>query len=269
MVCFCCDSVACVTAASLKSVGSMGAERPIFKRLGRITPSPMNFDRSEFLAGHRSALPLLLGVMPFGLVTGVAMIAGGIPASAAMALSIFTFAGASMIAASQLLAAGTPALLIVLAIFFINLRHVMYSASMRAFAAGLPMRVRAAVGYLLADNVYALAIARFADNPPRGAAFPWYVFGAGLTIWTAWQVAVAAGILLGSGIPASWKLEFAAPLAFIAITIPLLRDRAMVMAALAAGVTVLLAQGLPYKAALPLAGVVGIVAGMLAERKKA
>jgi 4-azaleucine resistance transporter AzlC len=228
----------------------------------------MQFDRTEFLAGYRAALPLLLGVGPFGLVTGVAMIANGIPAAPAIGLSVLIFAGASMIAAGQLLAAGTPLAMILLATLFINLRHVMYSASLRQHYASLPLRIRAAIGYLLADNVYALAIARHAEHPHKPGAMPWYLFGAGLTIWTGWQVAVTAGVLLGAGLPASWKLEFAAPLAFIAITIPLLRDRAMVIAALAAGVTVLFAQGLPYKAALPVAGVVGIIAGMLAERRR-
>lgn len=228
----------------------------------------MDIPRIELRAGYRAALPLLMGVLPFGLVTGVALVANGFSAGAAMALSILVFAGASMIAAAQLLAAGTPAAMVLLAAFFINLRHVMYSASLRPHYAQLPLRLRALVGYLLADNVYALAVSRAAEHPdPRGQFA--YCLGAGLTIWTGWQLSVAAGLLVGAGLPAAWKLEFAAPLAFIAITVPLLRDRAMVVAALAAGATVLAAQGLPYRLALPVAGVVGIVAGMLFEGRRA
>jgi predicted branched-subunit amino acid permease len=230
-------------------------------------PTVPAVDRTELLAGHRAAVPLLMGVLPFGLVTGVALIANGIAPLPAMALSVLVFAGASMIAAGQLLAAGTPVAMILLAVLFINLRHVMYSASLRSQYAGLPLRVRAAIGYLLADNVYALAISRHAEHPGAKGAVPFY-FGAALTIWTGWQLSVAAGIVLGAGLPAAWKLEFAAPLAFVAITIPLLRDRAMVIAALAAGVTVVLAHGLPFRLGLPLAGVVGIVAGVLSEGRR-
>lgn len=228
----------------------------------------MSFDRTEFRAGHRAALPLLMGVMPFGLVTGVAMVANGIGPLPAMGLSVLVFAGASMIAAGQLLAAGTPAAMILLAVLFINLRHVMYSASLRQQFAGLPLRLRALMGYLLADNVYALAITRHAEHPRVEGLVP-YCFGAALTIWTGWQASVAAGLAVGAGLPAAWKLEFAAPLAFVAITIPLLRDRAMVAAAVAAAITVVLAQGLPFRLGLPLAGVVGIAVGMLVERKPA
>lgn len=228
----------------------------------------MSFDRTEFRAGHRAALPLLMGVMPFGLVTGVAMVANGIGALPAMALSVLVFAGASMLAAGQLLAAGTPAAMILLAVLFINLRHVMYSASLRTQFAGLPLRLRALMGYLLADNVYALSMMRHAEHPQLAGKVPYY-FGAALTIWSGWQVSVAAGLLVGTGLPAAWKLDFAAPLAFVAITVPLLRDRAMVAAAAAAAVTVVLAYGLPFRLGLPLAGVVGIAVGLLAEGNSA
>lgn len=228
----------------------------------------MSFDRTEFRAGHRAALPLLMGVMPFGLVTGVALASNGIGPLPAMALSILVFAGASMIAAGQLFAAGTPAAMILLAVLFINLRHVMYSASLRQQFASLPLRLRALMGYLLADNVYALTITRHAEHPRAEGLVPYY-FGAALTIWTGWQLSVAAGLAVGAGLPAAWKLEFAAPLAFVAITIPLLRDRAMVAAAVAAAITVVLAHGLPFRLGLPLAGMVGIAVGMLVERKPA
>ena len=90
--------------------------------------------------------------------------------------------------------------------------------------------------------------------------------GAALIIWTGWQLAVAAGIGIGAGVPASWRLEFAAPLAFIAMTIPLLRDRAMVAAAAVAAITVVSAHALPLKLSVPLAALAGIAAGLTFER---
>ena len=58
---------------------------------------------------------------PFGLVAGVAMVAGGIPPLAAMAMSLVVYAGASMLAAVQLLAADTPLAVILLTVFFIKI----------------------------------------------------------------------------------------------------------------------------------------------------
>ena len=53
------------------------------------------FDRSAFAAGARASLPVLLAVAPFGLITGVAMVASGIAPAMAVLMSITVFAGAS------------------------------------------------------------------------------------------------------------------------------------------------------------------------------
>jgi predicted branched-subunit amino acid permease len=170
-----------------------------------------------------------------------------------------------MVASAQLLASGTPALLILLTTVFINLRFMMYSASLRLRFRHEPLRWRLFIAYLAADNVYGLMLMRFGDNPEAPGQRP-YFLGAGLMTWLAWQLAVAAGILIGSGVPASWRLEFAAPLAFIAMTIPLLRDRAMVAAAVVAAVTVVAAHALPLKLSIAAAALAGIAAGLLFER---
>lgn len=221
----------------------------------------------ELKAGFRASLPLLLGVFPFGLVTGVAMAAGGIPPLAAVAMSLFVFAGASMLAMTQLVALGSPVLVIVVTALFVNLRFMMYSASLRLHLAGLPLRWRALVAYLLADNPYAVCTARFASrkDDPLAAKLAYYL-GVSLPIWLAWQLAVFAGIAAGAAMPPAWKLEFAAPLAFIAISVPLIRDRAMLAAAACAGVTAVLAHALPLKLGLALAAVAGIAAGLTCDR---
>jgi len=204
--------------------------------------------------------------MPFGMVVGVAMVAAGIPPLPAMAMSIIVYAGASMLAAAQMLAADAPLAVIVATAFFINLRFMMYSASMRPHLRGLPRGQKLVAGYLLADNVYGVSIARFTEHPDMDGKLAYYL-GGGLTIWLAWQVAVAAGIAVGASLPAHWRLEFAAPLAFIALTVPFLRDRAMVGAAIAAGVVAVAGAALPARLGLAAAAVVGIAAGMLLGRK--
>ena len=193
------------------------------------------------------------------------MVASGIAPPVAMLMSIVVFAGASMVAAAQLLASDTPALLVVLTAVFINLRFMMYSASLRLHFGREPLAWRLAIAYLQADNVYGLTLVRYAEQPDAPGQRD-YFMGAALIIWTGWQLAVAAGIGIGAGVPASWRLEFAAPLAFIAMTIPLLRDRAMVAAAAVAAITVVSAHALPLKLSVPLAALAGIAAGLTFER---
>ena len=209
---------------------------------------------------------MLLGIIPFGVITGVAMVASGIPPLVAMLMSLIVFAGASMVASAQLLASAAPAALIVLTTLIINLRFMMYSASLRAHFGGAPLRWRVAVAYLIADNVYGLLLSRFSEHPKDEGKLE-YFLGAGIVVWAAWQAAVLGGILIGAGVPASWRLEFAAPLAFIAMTIPHLRDRAMIAAALAAGFAVIAAHGLPLRLNIVAAAAVGITAGLLVEQK--
>jgi predicted branched-subunit amino acid permease len=197
------------------------------------------------------------------------MVASGIAPLAAMAMSVFVFAGASMVASAQLLAQHTPALLVVLAALFINLRFMMYSASLRPHFAGLPLRWRLAIAYLQADNAYGLSLVRFSGGESSLQERLSFFLGAAIPIWLAWQAAVLAGILIGAGVPPSWRLEFAAPLAFIALTVPFLRSRSTVLAALAAAATVVAAGALPLRLNLALAAVVGIAAGLLSERREA
>jgi 4-azaleucine resistance transporter AzlC len=228
----------------------------------------MRLDRSAVAAGTRASLPLLVGIVPFGVICGVARVASGIPPLAALFMSLVVFAGASMVASAQLIASDSPALLVVVTTLFINLRFMMYSASLRPHFAGLPLRWRLFVAHMNADNVYALCIARFADHPGDRDKLAFFV-GAAIPIWLVWQGAVLAGVLVGAGLPASWRLEFAAPLAFIAMSIPLLKDRAMVAAALAAGITVVLTAGLPLRTGVVAAALAGMATGLLVEKKRA
>jgi len=209
---------------------------------------------------------VLLGIVPFGVITGVAMVASGIPPLVAMLMSLIVFAGASMVASAQLLASAAPAALIVLTTLIINLRFMMYSASLRVHFADAPLRWRIAIAYLTADNVYGLLLGRFSEHPQDEGKLEYFI-GAGIVVWAAWQVAVLGGILIGAGVPASWRLEFAAPLAFIAMTIPHLRDRAMIAAALAAGVAVIAAHELPLRLNIVAAAAVGITVGLFFEKK--
>ena len=212
-------------------------------------------------------MPVLLAVIPFGIITGVAMVASGIPPTMAMLMSIVVFAGASMVASAQLLASSAPIVLVVVTTLVINLRFMMYSASLRTYFAQAPLKQRLTVAYLTADNVYALVLNRFAEHPDDPGKFE-YFLGAGLLVWAVWQGAVLAGILIGAGVPSAWRLEFAAPLAFIALSIPFLRDRGTLVAALAAAIAVVAFVDVPLRLNIILAAATGIAAGLLVAKPK-
>lgn len=239
----------------------------------------------EFLAGCRDEAPLLLGVAPFGMIYGIAALAAGVPAWVAQLASAIVFAGAAQLVIVQMLAAGAGFIPIALTSGLLNLRHVLYSASMAEYVRHLPRRWRLLLAYVLTDEAYAVAVLRYqqrhaaaadhAEHTDSGTPAAdatadlrhWYFLGAGFTLWAGWQLSTAAGLLFGATIPPEWELDFAVPLTFIALLTLLLRERAGQAAALVAALGALAFAALPYKLGLVAAIVLGLAAGAWTVRR--
>lgn len=232
----------------------------------------MHSSRREFAAGIKSELPLLVGVIPFGMIYGVLALAAGIPPGAAQAMSAVVFAGSSQFIATQLFGVGAPAMVIFTTAVVVNLRHALYSASIAPYLRCLNMSWKLVLAYLLTDEAYAVSINHYQHaDVEADCSVPdqrhWFLLGAGLALWTTWQLSTAVGIFLGAQVPSNWSLDFTLALTFIAIIVPALKDRPAWAAALSAGVVAVLAYALPYRLGLIVASLVGITAGLLLERR--
>src|SRR5450432_1089420 len=183
-----------------------------------------HFSRPAFFEGVRDMTPVLIGIVPFGMVCGIGALAAGISPLATLAMSAIMFSGSAQIVAAQLLAAGAPLVVIVLSCTVIGLRFLVYSAAMAPYLRPLDHRWRNLLSFILTDQAFASTIQRFRDSDDVRANAS-YFLGAGLLLWVVWQVATLAGILVGQVIPASWQLEFVVPLTFIGVLAPLLRER--------------------------------------------
>lgn len=220
----------------------------------------------DFVAGARAAGPILLGVVPFALVSGVAAVSVGLTPVEAVGMSFMVFAGASQLAVFQLIGAGSPWIIMVLTAWIINIRFTMYSATLAPHFQKLPLRVKGLFAYMLSDQAFAVTLSRYVEPEPVDHA--WFYFGAAATIWVVWQISAISGALLGTLVPSSWGFDFAFPLSFMAMMFGNLRDRPSVAAALVGGTTAVLAKGLPYNTGLVLATLLGIAAGVLAENAR-
>lgn len=220
-----------------------------------------------FALGLRSVMPLLLGVAPFGVIYGVVALQSGIPPLAAMAMSSIVFAGSAQFLLAQLVGAGAPLLLTAGAVGLVNLRHALYSASVAPLLAHLPRRWKLLLAYLLTDEAYAAAIPHLlAATRSRSSRGHWILFGSGFGLWAGWQVATLAGVLIGTHLPSNLGLDFALPLTFIAIVVPMIDSRALLAAALAAGATAVALAALPYKVGLFIAALAGLAVGAALTR---
>lgn len=176
------------------------------------------------------------------------------------------YAGASQLAATQLVAVAAPALIIVLTGLVVNLRFAMYSASLAPHFAGLSLRYRALLAYLMTDQSYALTVARYGvEGRADAAAKARFYLGGAVAMWIVWLGATAAGFLLGSRVPPSWSLDFFVPLSFLALLVPGIRDRATATAAATGAVVAVIAVGLVFNLGLFVAAACGIAAGYIVE----
>lgn len=228
------------------------------------TPSP----RDEFLAGFREIAPALIGTVPFGFVCGVAAAASGLTPLQGVMLSVFAFSGIAQLITSQLVAADSPFLVTVSAALVVSLRLLMYSASLSPHLAHLSRRWRLFLSYVMTDQSFAMAVRRYSE-PGAVAHKHWFFLGAAATLYVPWQLAVTFGVLVGAQVPASWSLDFAVVLSFIALLVPAVRTRADLAASIVATAVALVAAGLPYRLSLLLASIAGIAAGLAIESARA
>lgn len=226
---------------------------------------PTYFSRAAFFEGARDIAPMLVGIVPFGIVVGIGAIAAGASPVAALAMSMIMFSGAAQIIAVQLLAAGAPFAVILLSCLVVSLRLVMYSAAMAPYLRPLDHRWRNLLSFLLTDQAFAGTLQRFRDSDDVRANAS-YFLGSGAVLWMTWQIATLAGIVAGQVIPASWQLEFVVPLCFLAVLVPLLRDRVSILVFAVATVAVIALDAIPLRLSLIFAGLLAIAAGVLGDK---
>lgn len=227
----------------------------------------MKEQMQNFWAGVRAEIPLLIGVFPFGLIYGALALNAGLSKLASQMMSSIVFAGSAQFITTQLVREAAPGLVIVLTIAVVNLRHMLYSASLAPYLASLSTRWKILLSYLLTDEAYAPTIVRYEKDGAQPLGH-WFLLGAGISLWSTWQLSTAIGIFLGTALPDSWSLDFALPLTFIAMVMPVLKNRPAIAAALSAGMVALIAYSLPYKLGLILAALVGIGIGTLLEKRQ-
>ncbi|APE94997.1 AzlC family protein [Halodesulfurarchaeum formicicum] len=221
---------------------------------------------ADLRRGVRDVAPLLLGIAPFGLVVGVAAANAGLDLELAIGMSVLVFAGAAQLAALELLRTDAPLVVVISTAAIINLRMLMYSASIAPHFRDLGARLKGGLAYVLTDQAYALSIARF-ENGPDVDRVSYYV-GVAMPIWLVWQVMTVAGALLGAGVPDSWGLDFTVPLVFLALLVPAVEDSATMAAAFVGGSVAVIGAGLPLNLGLPVGATIGVLAGATFETVK-
>ncbi|HEX9924727.1 MAG TPA: AzlC family ABC transporter permease [Anaerolineae bacterium] len=225
--------------------------------------------RTEFWAGARDTIPLIIGAIPFGLIFGTLAAPSGLSFPGALAMSAIVFAGSAQFIALGLLAAGTVWPIIVLTTFVVNVRHALYSATLAPYVKGLPQRWQIPLAFWLTDETFVLV----ANHYSRSGSSPyrhWYYFGSAIFMYLNWQLCTFLGVTIGRLMPnaTAWGLDFAMPVTFIGLVVPYLKGRPMLVSVIVSSLVALIAFPLPNQLGLMLAALAGISAGLIAETRQ-
>ncbi len=225
--------------------------------------------REALRAGVSATAPVMLGIVPFGLVAGAAAVGAGLSVLQAAALSVVVFAGASQLAIIELLGNDVALAVVVGTALVINARMVMYSASLAPHFLDEDSRWRALMAYVLTDQAFALSVTRYAEGMEGVERKRWYYLGTALPLWVVWQICTVVGALAGTQVPDWLPLGFAVPLTFLALLVPAVSTRPKLVAALVGGsvATAGAVIPLPFNLGLLAGALAGVLVGTLvAER---
>lgn len=223
--------------------------------------------RRAFMYGLRDAAAPFIAVGTWGFVTGIAMVKSGLTESMAALMTLMVYAGSAQLTALPLIESGAPLWLIFAAGMVVNMRFIIFAAALHPYFRHLPWPRRLVLGVLSSDITFVLFMSRYSDDRRIGTSQQlWYFLGIAIPGWFVWNVFSLIGVYMGGFVPAEWSLDFAAILALLAIVIPLVKTRPMVMCLLVAGVIAWVAQPLPLRLGLAAAVIGGVMAGIASER---
>ena len=212
----------------------------------------------NFFKGIRDTSPLMIPVVPFGIIFGVLAIDLGLTPLATIAMSIIIFGGASQIIFLQLFSAGASSLVILSSVGAVNSRHLLYGTVLSEHLSDLNLTWKIIVSYFLVDQAFAVSNDYFKKNK-KDKDKHFHLLGGGLNCWTIWQLTTLIGIYLGSIIPEKLGLSFAIPLTFLALLVNDFRKLINIIIILISGsVATLGYQVIPFKAYVIVAATVSL-----------
>jgi len=227
----------------------------------------MNSNLKIFLKGIIDVSPLMIPVVPFGLIFGILAIDIGFSPLATMGMSLIIFGGASQIILLQLFSGGASSLVIISSVGAVNSRHLLYGAVVSEHVSDLKLIWKIIISYFLIDQAFAVSNEYFKKNQEKNKYF--HLIGAGFTCWIIWQSTTFLGIILGAAIPEKLGLSFAVPLTFLAILVNDFRKMINVIVIIVSGLVALFGYNyIPYKAYVIVAALTGLLTAFILTKVK-
>lgn len=183
-------------------------------------------NRHQLRLGVTKTLPLALGCIPFGLAYGVIAVQAGLTVAETLLMSLLVFAGASQFMAVVMIQSGVGVPLVIVSTLLINLRHLMMGLSISPYLTSLTPWWQRVLAFGMTDESYLTSVMHYREQAD-GHGYPYFMLGAGGSIYVTWAIASLAGALAGHLIadPLKWGLDFAMPATFLTMLLPQMRSR--------------------------------------------
>jgi 4-azaleucine resistance transporter AzlC len=173
-------------------------------------------DKNSFNQGVRGALPIVLGYLPVGLTFGMLARKAGFTSLEVVLMSLFVYAGASQFLAIEMVSKGVAGFPIVIATFFINLRHLLMSSNLSLYFRKTRLPILGLLSAQMTDESYAVAISKLPEIKNRSP----YLFGLQIVSQLAWVSGSLAGTFFSPLAKSTeWGLPFALPALFICLLV--------------------------------------------------
>ena len=222
----------------------------------------MNDKTKNLVRGSIDVLPLLIPVVPFGIIFGAIGIELGFGPYVTYATSIIIFSGASQIVFFQLLSAGASSIVAITSSSVISTRHLLYGVVVNQYLSNLSIYWKIGLSYILTDQAFAVSNEYFKKNK-RDEFKHYYLLGAGITLWVTWQLTTIVGILLGSIVPEELGLTFTIPLTFLALLINYFRKIDHIIVIIASGVLSVILFDAPFKSYIIFSSLISLLIAYL------
>lgn len=224
-------------------------------------------NESTYTSGFRAMLPITTGIIPFGAVMGTVCVEAKLTFFQSVTMNLLVFAGASQLAAVDLMTQNAASAVVIVTGLIINLRFLLYSAALSPVVQKSRFWTKFFCAYTLTDQNYAVMSAHESKFKTTTEAVQFYL-GTTTCMVLIWHSSVIAGYVFGNFAPASWSLDFAVPLSFAALVIPTLKNKLYIGVAFFSSIVSLLLHKLPYKIGLISTALLAIALAVFLTRKK-
>ncbi len=174
--------------------------------------------RKLFLSGMKASIPACLGVIPVGISFGLLAVQAGLTNFEAMLMSAMVMAGAAQLMSISMITQGAAVSAIILATFFINLRHIVMSSSVMHRMKKTTLGYRLAASFALCDESF--AIYSLSENKSH-----YFLLGINTALYGSFIISTVVGSLMTGFLPQFVIDSFGIALyaAFLGLLLPTIR----------------------------------------------